>query len=82
MDMAFTTWAAHLTDIKDVLANAVSAGGFLLSSVSAIGPDGVPHTFRTLDEIRRYIGYVEAKVEQEEAATSGRGRRIYSGMVQ
>lgn len=80
--MAFTTWADHLDEIKTVIANAVKAGGFLLSSVSTVGPDGVPHTFRTLDEIRRYMGWVETKVEAEEAATSGRGRRIFSGMVQ
>ena len=52
--MAFTTWADHLDEIKTVIANAVKAGGFLLSSVSTVGPDAVPHTFRTLDEIRRY----------------------------
>ena len=80
--MAFTTWADHQTAIRNVLANAVEAGGFLLSSVSSIGPDGIPRTFRTLDEIRRYLAWVDTMVEGEQAATTGRSRRLFCGMVQ
>lgn len=80
--MAFTTWSDHRDAIRNVLANAVEAGGFLLQSVQSIGPDGIPRTFRTLDEIRRYLSWVDTQVEAEDAATTGRGRRLYFGMVQ
>ena len=80
--MAFTTWADHQTAIRNVLANAVAAGGFLLSSVSSIGPDGIPRTFRTLDEIRRYLAWVDTMVEAENASATGRGRRVFFGLTQ
>lgn len=80
--MAFSTWVAHRDAIRNVLANAVEAGGFLLQSVQSIGPDGIPRTFRSLDEIRRYLSWVDTKVAAEEAGTTGRGRILFCGMVQ
>lgn len=80
--MAFTTWAAYLAQLKDILADATARGFLTLNQFGAVGPDGVPATYRDLDQLRRWISYVEGKVEVETTATTGRGRRIFFGMTQ
>ena len=80
--MVFTTWAAYLAELKNVLANATAAGFVTLNQFGAVGPDGVPATFRSLDDVRRWIQYVEGKVAAENVAATGRGRILFCGGVQ
>lgn len=79
--MAFTTWAAYHTKLLDIL-DQVESGFVSLSSVSPMGPDGVARQFRSLDELRRYLDWVGNNKVAEAAATDGRGRRLFCGMVQ
>ena len=58
--MAFTTWAAYYTKILNIL-DQVEGGFISLSSVTPMGPDGVARTFRSLDELRRYLDWVRGK---------------------
>lgn len=79
--MAFTTWAAYLAELKDVLSAATSRGFLTLDQYGSIGPDGVPATHRDLDQLKRWINFVEAKVVAENASTSGRGRALFCAGV-
>jgi len=65
--MAFTTWADYLVTIKNILAEATAKGFLTLDQFGAIGPDGVPSTYRSLDELRKYVNWVEAKAQAESA---------------
>lgn len=78
--VVFTTWAAYKTEVLNALAN-VKGGQILLSSVSPMGPDGTAHTFRSLAELEKHVDWVGAKVTEENAATTGRGRILYMGGV-
>lgn len=80
--MAFTTWAAYLAQLKDILASASAAGFLTLNQFGAVGPDGVPATYRNLDELRRWIAFVEDKATQEEATAGGKKRALFLGGVQ
>ncbi len=80
--MAFTTWAGYLAQLKNILADASAAGFLTLNQFGAVGPDGVPATYRNLDELRRWIAFVEDKATAEAASTDGRGRRLFMGGVQ
>lgn len=79
--MAFTTWAAYLTQLKNLLVQ-VETGFVTLSSVQPMGPDGVAKGFRSLDELRRYIDWVDNKAVVEAGATDKRGRRLFLAGVQ
>ncbi|MCH9834660.1 hypothetical protein K0U83_03315 [bacterium] len=79
--MAFTTWAAYLTQLKDILSDASARGFLTLDQFGSVGPDGVPATYRSLDELKRWINFVEAKVVAENASTSGRGRVLFCAGV-
>lgn len=79
--MAFTTWAAYLADLKNILSDATSRGFLTLDQFGSVGPDGVPATYRSLDELKRWINFVEAKVVAESASTSGRGRILFGAAV-
>lgn len=78
---SFTTWAAYSTQLKNILVQ-VETGFITLSSVQPMGPDGVAKGFRSLDELRRYIDWVDGKAVIEAGATDGRGRRLFLGAVQ
>jgi hypothetical protein len=77
----FTTWAAYSAQLRNLLVQ-VETGFLTLSSVQPMGPDGVAKGFRSLDELRRYIDWVDNKVVIEAGATDKRGRRIFCGGVQ
>lgn len=79
--MTFTTWASYLDQLKNILADATAKGFITLNQFGAIGPDGVPATYRNLDELKRWINFVESKVVSEAAATDGRGRRLFCAAV-
>lgn len=80
--MAFTTWADYLATLKNLLNEATAKGFLTLNQFGAIGPDGVPATYRNLDELRKYINWVESKVVAENAPTDGRGRKLFMVNVQ
>lgn len=80
--MAFTTWADYLTQLKDILSDASARGFLTLNQFGAMGPDGVPATYRNLDELKRWINFVEQRVTAEAASTTKRGRILYMGHVQ
>ena len=77
--MAFTTWAAYLAQLKNIVADASARGFLTLNQYGAVGPDGVPASYRNLDELKRWVNWVEQKVTEEAAATDGRGRRLFLG---
>lgn len=79
--MAFTTWAAYKTQILDSIVDGVQSGSIMLQSVQPVGPDGVARTFRNLLELERHVDWVAAKVVAENAASDGRGRRLFLGAV-
>jgi hypothetical protein len=80
--MAFTTWAAYKTTVLDSIVAGVASGSIMLQSVAPMGPDGVSRTFRNLLELERHVDWVQGKVVQENAATDGRGRRLFMVNVQ
>lgn len=79
--MAFTTWKAYKTLVLDSIVAGVASGSIMLQSAQPMGPDGVARTFRNLLELERHVNFVEAKVVAEDAATDGRGRRLFCAAV-
>ena len=79
--MAFTTWKAYKTQVLDSIVAGVASGSIMLQSVQPLGPDGVARTFRNLLELERHVDWVAAKVVAEDAATDGRGRRLFCAAV-
>ena len=79
--MAFTTWKAYKTLVLDSLVAGVQAGSIMLQSAQPMGPDGVARTFRKLLELERHVDWVNGKVVAEDAATDGRGRRLFCAAV-
>lgn len=78
--MAFTTWAAYYTKVKDALETGLDAGSFVLLSVT--DPQGMSRTFRNHLELERHVDWARNKAVEEAAATDNRGRRLFLGGVQ
>lgn len=79
--MDFTSWAAYKVQVLDSIVAGVASGSILLQSVQPLGPDGVARTFRNLLELERHVDWVNSKVVAENAASDGRGRRLFLGAV-
>ncbi len=80
--MAFTTWAAYKVQVLDAIVDSINSGSVVLEDIGTVGPDGVPRKFRSFEEWRTWINFVEGKVAQEAAATTGRGRILFMGAIQ
>lgn len=79
--MAFTSWAAYKAQVLDSIVAGVASGSIMLQSVQPLGPDGVARTFRNLLELERHVDWVNGKVVTENAASDGRGRRLFLSAI-
>jgi len=71
--LAFTTWAAEVTRLKNALA---SQSGETLLQKGYTDPKGKSVTFRSLDEVRYYLKFLEQKASEE--SSGGKRSRIAS----
>lgn len=69
--MAFTTWAAELTRLKDAIA---AQGMDKLLQAGYTNASGQTYTFKRYEDIQSQIKFLEQRVSTESNASGGRRR--------